>query len=103
VPSGTMDYIFLGLMLALYEEGYKTLAMGVAPFAGVGEKPGSGLAARALHQLMNFNWFVHSKGLRQYKLKFEPYWEDRYVAYQGGKLALVKIALAITRAMERES
>ncbi len=84
VPHGTMDYIFLGLMHALYKEGYKTFAMGVVPFAGVGEKPGSGLMAKGLHQIMNFNWLVHAKGLRLFKVKFEPYWEDRYIAYQGG-------------------
>jgi phosphatidylglycerol lysyltransferase len=103
VPHGTMDFIFQGLMPALLEEGYKTLAMGVAPFAGVGDKPGSSLVARALHQVMNFNWFVHSKGLREFRIKFEPHWEDRFVAYQGGKLALVRIALAIARVVERSA
>ena len=101
VPHGAMDYIFSGLMQALYQEGYKTFAMGVVPFAGVGETPGSGLVDRGLHQLMHFNWLVHAKGLRLFKIKFEPYWEDRYVAYQGGRLALVRIGLAISRAVER--
>jgi phosphatidylglycerol lysyltransferase len=103
VPNGTMDYIFMNLMLALREEGYRKFAMGVAPFAGIGKGPGSSLTEKAMHQLQHFDWLAHSRGIFQYKLKFEPLWEDRYVAYQGGPLSLVKVALAITRAVDRAS
>ncbi len=103
VPNGTMDYIFMNLMLALREEGYRKFALGVAPFAGIGKGPGASLTEKAIHQLQHFDWLAHSRGIFQYKLKFEPDWEDRYVAYQGGPFSLVKVALAITRAVDRES
>jgi lysylphosphatidylglycerol synthetase-like protein (DUF2156 family) len=35
-----------------------------------------------------------------YKDKFEPTWEDRFLAYQGGPLGLLKAAIALIRATE---
>jgi lysylphosphatidylglycerol synthetase-like protein (DUF2156 family) len=47
----------------------------------------------------HLDWFVHSKGLRQYKVKFEPVWESRFVAYRGGPIGLARMAIAITRVL----
>ena len=99
VPPGTMDYIFTELMLALKQEGYRSFDLGLAPFAGVGDRPEATIGERAVHQLFDrLFWFVSYKGLRNYKVKFEPDWEDRFLVYQGGPVGLVRIALAIGRA-----
>lgn len=100
MPNGTMDYVFMNLMLALKEEGYRTFAMGVAPFTGLGQGPRASVVEKAVHQLRHLDRFVHSQGIYKYKLKFEPFWEDRYIAYKGGPLSLVKIALAINKVVE---
>ena len=42
------------------------------------------------------------QGLRQFKEKWHPAWEPRYVVYRS-ELQLPQIALAIARAGERES
>jgi phosphatidylglycerol lysyltransferase len=100
VHWGTMDYLFQGLMLILKQEGYCSFNLGLAPFAGVGEKPGATIGEKAIHQLYeHLNWLVSAKGLRQYKVKFEPTWEDRFVVYQGGPLGLMKIAIAISQVL----
>ncbi len=100
VPPGTMDYIFTELMLALKQEGYRSFDLGLAPFAGVGERPEAPLGERAVHLLFNtLFWFVSYKGMRNYKVKFEPNWEDRFIVYQGGPIGLVRIALAIGRVL----
>ena len=101
VPPGTMDYIFTELMLALKQDGYRSFDLGLAPFAGVGERPEASMGERAVHLLFNtLFWFVSYKGMRNYKVKFEPNWEDRFLVYQGGPIGLVRLALALGRALE---
>ena len=101
VPPGTMDYIFTELMLALKQDGYRSFDLGLAPFAGVGERPEAPMGERAVHLLFNtLFWFVSYKGMRNYKVKFEPDWEDRFLVYQGGPVGLVRIGLAIDHALE---
>lgn len=99
-PNGTMDYLFQGLMLIMHKEGYQTFNLGVAPFAGVGKRPGAPRTEKVLQILFRINWFVSVRGMHYYKVKFEPRWEDRFAAYTGGPISLVRIALAVTRAVE---
>jgi phosphatidylglycerol lysyltransferase len=95
---GVMDYLFMRTMIVLKDEGYNTFNFGVAPFVGIGKRADATLTEKAVNMLFErLDWFVHSKGLRQYKLKFEPEWKDSFVAYQGGPLGLLRIALNINR------
>jgi len=48
----------------------------------------------------HLNRFFSFKGLRNYKEKFEPTWEDRFLAYQGGPLGLLKATLALIKVTE---
>jgi len=100
VPNATMDYLMQQTLFALQGEGYRWFNMGIAPFAGLGNRPGAPLTEKMLSVLFRINWFVSNQGLRNYKVKFEPAWQDRFVAYQGGPLALVRIALAISKAVD---
>jgi lysylphosphatidylglycerol synthetase-like protein (DUF2156 family) len=53
---------------------------------------------KAINQIFErLDWFLHSKGIRQYKLKFEPEWRDVFVAYQGGPMGLLRVALNVNR------
>lgn len=97
---GIMDYLFTNLMVALRREGFLTLNMGVAPLAGIGERPEATLLEKAIHQIYeHIGRVVSMKGMRQYKLKFEPAWEERFIAYQGGAVNLIRIGLAISRVL----
>jgi phosphatidylglycerol lysyltransferase len=101
IPNGTMDYLFLGLLLRLKDEGYTHFNLGLAPFSGVGDRPGATLQERAVHELFeHLNQFFSYKGLRNYKNKFEPEWVDRYIVYQGGVPGLLRTAAAIQRVTE---
>lgn len=101
IPNGTMDYLFVGLLLKLRQEGYTRFNLGLAPFAGVGDRPGASLEERAVHQLFErLNRFFSYKGLHQYKAKFDPAWEERFLVYQGGPPGLVRAALALTQVTE---
>jgi phosphatidylglycerol lysyltransferase len=95
---GTMDYLFAQMMVTMKDEGYRTFNFGVAPFVGIGDRPNATLTEKAVNQLFErLDWFVHSKGLKQYKLKFDPVWKDSYIAYQGGPIGLLRAALNISR------
>ena len=101
VPNGTMDYLLMELMLALREEGYRLFDLGLAPLAGLGDRPGASLEERALSRVYEYlNRFFSYRGLRNYKAKFEPNWEERFLVYSGGLPGLVKIALALRGATE---
>jgi phosphatidylglycerol lysyltransferase len=94
---GAMDYLFQGLMRMLWEEGKCTFYLGMA---GVVEKPEKGFADKAFFQLTkHLDWIVHSRGVRQFKEKFDPVWEDRYLVFYGNPLFLAKIALAVMRVL----
>lgn len=100
VHWGTMDYLFCELMLQLRKEGFQTLDLGLAPLVNIGEKAGSTPIGRALYALSEQLYrFVHTKGLRDYKLKFRPRWEERFMAYQGHGLGLMRTAVAISRVL----
>ncbi|GMU68133.1 MAG: hypothetical protein AMXMBFR37_04660 [Steroidobacteraceae bacterium] len=84
-PAGTMDYLFVELMLWAREQGYRWFNLGMAPL--------SGLEARSLaplwHRMGDFLYrhgeaFYNFEGLRRYKEKFAPVWEPRYLATPGG-------------------
>jgi phosphatidylglycerol lysyltransferase len=97
---GTMDYLFTTLMEILRDEGYRLLNLGMAPFAGVAESPNPTILERAVHQLSeHLNRFVSAKGLRQYKSKFKPNWQPRYIAYQGGPVGLLRTGIALNQAL----
>ena len=99
-PNGIMDYLFLHLMLWGKNEGYRWFNLGMAPF--------SGMEARALAPLWNRlgaflfrhgEHFYNFQGLRQYKQKFDPEWEPRYLVSPGGRalpVILTNIAALIS-------
>ncbi len=100
VHWGIMDYLFMNMMVAQADEGHRTINMGLAPLAGVGERAQATLLERAVHQIYeHIGGVVSVKGLRQYKVKFEPSWEERFIAYQGGAIGLIRIGLAISRVL----
>jgi phosphatidylglycerol lysyltransferase len=97
-PNGLMDYLFSELLLRLHQEGYRWFSLGLAPLAGVGNGALAALPERLGHELFEHASAVFSfKGLRAYKAKFEPVWEERYLAYQGGPLGLLRTVLALGR------
>ncbi len=101
-PNGLMDFLFGELMLLVRREGYRWFSLGLAPLAGVAGRPGAGLAERAVHEVYEHVTGVFSfKGLRQYKAKFEPVWEERFLVYQKGPLTCLRTALALGRIMRR--
>ncbi|WP_310599996.1 bifunctional lysylphosphatidylglycerol flippase/synthetase MprF [Desulfobulbus sp.] len=90
-PNGTMDYLFISLILWAKQQGYGWFNLGMAPLAGLANRPHAPLWHRAGSLLYQHGeHFYNFKGLRTYKEKFDPVWEPRYLASPGG-LALPRI------------
>jgi phosphatidylglycerol lysyltransferase len=90
-PPSVMEYLLIHLMLWGKHEGYHWFSLGMAPL--------SGLEAHALAPLWSKlgafvfrhgEHFYNFHGVRQFKEKFDPVWEPRYLASPGG-LALPRI------------
>jgi phosphatidylglycerol lysyltransferase len=80
-PEGTMDAVIVAAIEWARSQGYARFSLGMAPLSTVGEsrrapfwERASRLVYRHGEPLYNF------RGLRQYKEKFRPRWEPRYLA-----------------------
>ncbi len=90
-PNGIMDYLFIELMLWGKQQGYNWFNLGMAPMSGLEDRA----LAPLWHKLGTFVFrhgehFYNFQGLRQYKEKFDPVWQPKYLACRGG-LALPQI------------
>jgi len=84
-PNGIMDYLFLHLMLWGKEAGYKWFSLGMTPFAGMEDHALAPLWNRLGAFIFTYGeYFYNFQGLRQYKQKFDPQWEPKYIASPGG-------------------
>jgi len=100
-PNGTMDFLFAKLLFFLKDEGFTQFSLGLAALSGVGEDADASLEEKAMQKIFaHLNRFFSYKGLKAYKDKFDPTWEDRFLVYEGGVPGLVQAGLAIARATE---
>jgi phosphatidylglycerol lysyltransferase len=90
-PAGVMQYLFTELMLWGRAEGYQYFGLGMAPFSGLEQRSlGSLWAKVGGFMYRHGEHFYNFQGLREYKDKFGPVWEPRYLASPSG-LALPRI------------
>jgi phosphatidylglycerol lysyltransferase len=92
-PNGSMEMLFVRLLLYFKQEGYAWFSLGMAPLAGLSENP----AAPVWHRMGRAAYdhgeaFYNFRGLRAFKNKFDPQWSARYMAVAGGRSALLAIA-----------
>jgi phosphatidylglycerol lysyltransferase len=84
-PSNVMEFLFLRLMLWGQEQGYRWFNLGMAPLSGMEWRPLAPLWNRVSATVFRFGeHFYNFQGLRDYKQKFDPVWEPRYLASPGG-------------------
>jgi phosphatidylglycerol lysyltransferase len=97
-PYGIADYTLAGLLRHLRKRGYHTFNLGLAPLASVGIQPGSSPRDRTIHLIYeHLDRFFSFKGLRRWKEKYEPSWEDRLIAYGGSTFNLIRIGILLGR------
>lgn len=89
--SGLMEALLVHVMLWGKEQGYQWFNLGMAPLAGFEHHPLAPLWNRiGTLVYREGERFYNFQGLRQYKDKFDPVWEPRYLATRGG-LALPRV------------
>ena len=95
-PKGSMDGLFMHLMLWGREQGYRWFSLGMAPLSGLQRGPLAKAWSRFGHWVFRYGEaFYNFQGVRAYKEKFNPEWQPRYLAYPGG-LALAPVLADIT-------
>jgi phosphatidylglycerol lysyltransferase len=95
-PPGTMEFLFIQLMLWGKQEGYRWFSLGMAPLAGFGDHELAPLWNRlGAFIFRHGEHFYNLQGLRQYKEKFDPEWKPKYLSCPGG-LSLPKIFVNIS-------
>ncbi|WP_180954897.1 phosphatidylglycerol lysyltransferase domain-containing protein [Bacillus sp. V3-13] len=100
-PSGTMDFLFISIFNWCKEQGYEWCSLGMSPLANLRESEKFNLV-ESIGQFIykRGNYFYNFKGLYEYKNKFEPIWESRYLVYK--KHTLPIIFVHITRLIHRK-
>ena len=90
-PKDVMEALFVHLMRWGKEQGYQWFALGMAPLSGFERSPVAPVWNRIGAFLYEHGEAVYNfQGLRAYKEKFNPIWEQHYLAYPGG-LRLARI------------
>lgn len=84
-PNGLMEYLTVQLILMAKEQGYRWFNLGMAPLSGLERRPLSPLWSKIGHTIFRFgNEFYNFEGLYQYKNKYNPVWQPRYLAAPTG-------------------
>jgi phosphatidylglycerol lysyltransferase len=85
IQGGIMDYLFVEMMLWGKKEGYEWFNLGMAPLSGLQDSVLAPLWERTgAFVFEHGEHFYNFQGLRQYKEKFVPVWEPKYLATRGG-------------------
>jgi len=95
-PKGIMDFLFASILQYGRDQGYARFNLGMAPLSGLEHHELAPFWAKAASFLYQHGErFYNFQGLRHYKEKFDPLWEPRYLAAQGG-MAMPRVLANVT-------
>ena len=95
-PGGVMQFLFTELMMWGKAQRYEYFRLGMAPFSGLERRMLAPLWTKlGAFMYRHGEHFYNFQGLREYKEKFDPVWEPRYLASPGG-IALPRILTNVT-------
>ena len=101
--KGLIDGLFVQVLLWGKEQGYRWFSLGMAPLSGFEHHPLAPLWNRLGALLFRYGeHFYNFQGLREFKEKFDPVWEPRYLASPGGLAApivLTRVASLVSGGM----
>jgi phosphatidylglycerol lysyltransferase len=80
-PKNVMDFLFVELFQWGVGEGFRDFNFGMAPLAGLLDRPLAPLLSRMGRLLFERGEEIYNfQGVRRYKDKYDPVWRPRYVA-----------------------
>ena len=80
-PKNIMDYLFVELIAWGRSEGFHAFEFGMAPLAGLDDRPLAPMLSRVGKLLFERGEEIYNfQGVRRYKDKYDPLWQPRYVA-----------------------
>ncbi|HEY1927229.1 MAG TPA: bifunctional lysylphosphatidylglycerol flippase/synthetase MprF [Caulobacteraceae bacterium] len=80
-PKDVMDYLFVELLKWGREQGYVAFEFGMAPLAGLEQRPLAPILSRVGRLLFERGEEIYNfRGVRRYKDKYDPVWVPRYIA-----------------------
>lgn len=82
-PRCVMSHLFVAALTWAHEQGYASFSIGMAPLSGL--RPELTYWDRIGHFLFSHGeHFYNFQGLRQFKERFHPQWQARYIVSPGG-------------------
>ena len=80
-PKNIMDYLFVELIAWGQAQGYEAFEFGMAPLAGLDDRPLAPIMSRVGNLLFERGEEIYNfQGVRRYKDKYDPLWQPRYIA-----------------------
>ena len=80
-PRNIMDYLFVELLEWGREQGYVAFDFGMAPLAGLEDRPLAPTLSRVGRLIFDRGEEIYNfQGVRRYKDKYDPLWQPRYFA-----------------------
>jgi phosphatidylglycerol lysyltransferase len=80
-PKNVMDFLFVELLQWGRDNGYEAFEFGMAPLAGLDDRPLAPIMSRVGNLLFERGEEIYNfRGVRRYKDKYDPVWQPRYLA-----------------------
>jgi lysylphosphatidylglycerol synthetase-like protein (DUF2156 family) len=79
-PKDVMDFLFVELLAWGREQGYVAFEFGMAPLAGLEDRPLAPILSRVGRLLFERGEEIYNfRGVRRFKDKYDPVWAPRYI------------------------
>jgi len=80
-PKDVMDFLFVELLNWGREQGYVAFEFGMAPLAGLEDRPLAPIMSRVGRLLFERGEEIYNfRGVHRFKDKYDPVWQPRYIA-----------------------
>ena len=80
-PKDVMDFLFVELIAWGAAQGYQAFDFGMAPLAGLEDRPLAPIMSRVGRLLFERGEDIYNfQGVRRFKDKYDPLWGPRYIA-----------------------
>lgn len=99
------DFLLVNFAKYLLQAGYARLNLGLCPLAGLNDVDNEKSAINTTLKFVyaNGDRFYSFTGLWRFKAKYEPKWQDRYIAYKGGVRGFTRTLRALNTTMNKSA